>query len=88
MDTSTTTPIRPAEVFHPGEYIKDEIEARGWFQRDLAEIMDLDPTHLSGIIKGRLSVNAQIAVALGKALGTEAEIWINLNRPRVFRRLV
>lgn len=34
-------PIRvPAEVFAPGEFIREELEARGWTQGDLAQIMD------------------------------------------------
>ena len=30
----------PAEVFPPGDFIKDELEARGWTQSDLAAILD------------------------------------------------
>ena len=29
----------PAEVFPPGEFIKDEIEERGWTQEYLAELL-------------------------------------------------
>jgi len=29
----------PAEVFPPGEFIREEIEARGWSQVELAEIL-------------------------------------------------
>ncbi len=34
-----TTDPAVAEAFPPGEYIKDEIEARGWTQRDLARVL-------------------------------------------------
>ncbi len=29
----------PAEVFPPGEFIREELESRGWTQDDLAQIM-------------------------------------------------
>ena len=29
----------PAEIFPPGDFIKEELEAREWTQRDLAEIL-------------------------------------------------
>ena len=30
----------PSEVFSPGEFIRDELEERGWTQSDLATILD------------------------------------------------
>jgi len=32
----------PAEAFHPSEFIKDELEARGWTMSDLARRMTGD----------------------------------------------
>ena len=29
----------PAEVFPPGEFVREELEARGWTQTDLAAIL-------------------------------------------------
>jgi HTH-type transcriptional regulator/antitoxin HigA len=29
----------PAEVFPPGEFIREELDARGWTQEDLAKIL-------------------------------------------------
>jgi plasmid maintenance system antidote protein VapI len=36
-----------AEVSHPGEFIKEELEARGWTNADLAEIMGRHPNQIS-----------------------------------------
>ena len=33
-------PRSPAEVFSPGEFIRDELDARGWTQGDLAQIRE------------------------------------------------
>ena len=30
---------KPAEVFPPGEFLREELEARGWTQGDLASIL-------------------------------------------------
>jgi hypothetical protein len=32
--------FKPAEVFHPGEFLRDELSARGWTQGDLAKVID------------------------------------------------
>ena len=31
---------KPAEVFPPGDFIKEEMEERVWTQQDLAEILN------------------------------------------------
>jgi HTH-type transcriptional regulator/antitoxin HigA len=70
--------IRPAEAFHPGEYLREELEERGWIQSDLATITDVQPAILSGVINGKRSINVPLAIALGKALGTSPDLWVNL----------
>lgn len=70
--------IIPAEVFPPGEYIRDELEARGWEQRDLAAIMDRPERTISEIITGKRAVTAETARQLSAAFGTSAELWLNL----------
>ena len=69
---------RPAEVFPPGEYIKDELEARGWSQADLAEIMGRPPRLVSELISAKRAVTPETARGLGDAFGTGAEVWMNL----------
>lgn len=71
-----STPLRPAEVTHPGEYIKDELEERGWKQSDFVAITGADPATLSGVINGKRSINTALAVALGRAFDTSSEMWI------------
>ena len=33
----------PAEVFPPGEFLREELEARDWSQQELADILDRPP---------------------------------------------
>lgn len=67
-----------AEVFPPGEFLREELEARGWTQVELAEIMGRPPRLINEIIAGKKSITPETAIQLGEALGTGAEIWINL----------
>ena len=40
----------PAEVFPPGEFIREELEARGWSLQDLAEILGRPPRSVSELL--------------------------------------
>jgi HTH-type transcriptional regulator/antitoxin HigA len=75
---SKKRPGQPAEVFPPGEYIREEIEARGWTQIDLAEILGRPVQVVNAIINGKKAVTPQTALELGAALGTGPEIGLNL----------
>lgn len=66
-----------AETFPPGEFIKDELEARGWTQGDLAKIMGRQDSVISAIVNGKRSISHEIAAELGAAFDTSAEVWMN-----------
>ena len=68
----------PAEVFPPGEFIKEELEAREWTQADLAEILGRPPRLVSEIINGKRAISPETAQGLGEAFGTGAQFWMNL----------
>jgi HTH-type transcriptional regulator/antitoxin HigA len=72
------TERKVAEVFAPGEFIKDALEARGWSQAELAEIIGRQPSVVTELINGKRSVTAEIATALGDAFETSAQYWLNL----------
>ena len=66
------------EAFAPGEYIQDEIDARGWTQLDLADILGRPPQAVNEIINGKRAITPETATALGEAFGTSAQLWMNL----------
>lgn len=70
--------IRPAEVFSPGEFIREELEARGWTQADLAGIIDRPIQTVNLIITGKKTITARTAKELAAAFGTSSELWLNL----------
>lgn len=75
-----------AEAFPPGEYIKDEIEARGWTQRDLAHVLGRSEPKVSELINGKRAVTVQTARELAAAFGTSAEVWLSLEAQWRLRR--
>jgi HTH-type transcriptional regulator/antitoxin HigA len=70
--------MKVAEVFPPGEYLKDELDARGWTQTQFAAILGRPIQVVNQIIKGRKSITPETAAAIGAAFGTSAELWMNL----------
>lgn len=68
----------PFIATHPGELIKDELKERNLTQKELSEMTGIKPSVLSETINGKRSVSLNVAVALERALGIPAEIWMNL----------
>ena len=77
----------PAETFSPGEFVREELDARGWTTADLAQRMggDLGVNQLSVELmitvddKGLLMAR-ETAEGLSQAFGTSVEYWENLDR--------
>ncbi|MBE0479684.1 MAG: HigA family addiction module antidote protein [Dehalococcoidia bacterium] len=69
---------RPVEVFSPGDFIREELEARGWTQDDLAEILGRPLRTVNEIITGKRGITPETAKGLGQAFGTSAQLWMNL----------
>jgi addiction module HigA family antidote len=64
--------------FHPGEFLKDEIEGRSMKQRELAEKIKIAKNVLSEIIHGKRNLTPMLALKLEEALGINAEFWMKL----------
>jgi len=54
------------------------LEARGWTQRDLAEILGRPIQVVSAIVNAKKEITPETAIALGAAFGTTPEFWLNL----------
>ena len=54
--------LTPFEPTHPGELIKDELEANCLTQTKLAESIGVKPSLLNEIIKGKRGVNIEPAL--------------------------
>lgn len=69
----------PAEVFHPGIYLRDELEVRDWSQIEFAEIIGRPVGAVNQIINGKRGISVRTAQELGAAFGTSAEVWLRLD---------
>ena len=69
---------KPAEVFPPGDFLREELEERGWTQEDLAAILGRSVRTVNEIVTGRRAITPENAKALAAALGTTPEFWLNL----------
>ncbi|MEW6755453.1 MAG: HigA family addiction module antitoxin [Candidatus Latescibacterota bacterium] len=57
---------------------RDELEERGWTQKDLAEILGRPLQSVNQIINGRKRITPETAVELAAAFGTSRELWLHL----------
>lgn len=83
----------PAEVWHPGVYLLEEMEARGWSVRDVAERMGGQELVINELLVEQIigetymlpndaecELDPETAAKLARAFGTSAEFWLNLDR--------
>jgi HTH-type transcriptional regulator/antitoxin HigA len=55
-------------VKHPGYYIKEEMDARDWRQRDLAFILGVPEQAVNMMLSGKRGISPDMALALADAL--------------------
>jgi addiction module HigA family antidote len=66
------------EAFHPGEFLKEEIEERNLLKKDVAKALNILPHHLSEIFAGKRNISATLAVRLEKLLEISSHYWLGL----------
>ena len=65
-------------VFHPGEYLRDELVERGWTVPEFARIIGWSVSDVSRILDGERRITAATARDLADMLGTTSQVWLNL----------
>ena len=70
--------MMPSMLIHPGEMLKDEIEARGITQKDLAKRMGVSYTVFNEILNGKRPITTEYALLLEAALGIDAGMWLRI----------
>lgn len=83
METKTKKIYAPNELvcpvpIHPGEMLKDELQARGMSQRKFAGIIGMPYTAFNEIINGKRPITTDTALKIEAATGIAATIWLNL----------
>jgi HTH-type transcriptional regulator / antitoxin HigA len=75
----TKTENYPDVAIPPGEYLAEEIEARGISQKELAKRMGRPINAINEIINGKKAITAETALQLEKVmLEIPARFWLNL----------
>ena len=78
MGTKYANYMTSSELIHPGEMIKDEIEARNLTQKELAQKMGVSYSVFNEMLNGKRPVSTEYALMLEAVLGTKASIWLSL----------
>jgi addiction module HigA family antidote len=63
---------------HPGEVLKDELEARGLSPHALALALRLPASRISQIVRGQRAITPETALRLARYFGGSAAIWLRL----------
>ncbi|HEY3790825.1 MAG TPA: HigA family addiction module antitoxin [Bradyrhizobium sp.] len=63
---------------HPGEILRDELEALGLSARKFAAHIEVRPNTVTAILNGEGGVSAEMALRLARAFGTSEQYWLNL----------
>ncbi|MFH1741825.1 MAG: HigA family addiction module antitoxin [bacterium] len=67
---------------HPGEILKEELEARSLSINRFARDLGVPPGRISQIIQGKRSVSPDTALRLARFFGNSPEFWMNLQVQR------
>lgn len=65
-------------VFHPGEHIREELQALNMAPAVLAARLGASSEQLTAVLEGKGNVTAELAMRLGHFFGTSAQFWLNL----------
>ena len=76
----------PREAIHPGETLREDLDALGMSAAELARRIDVPVNRITEILNGRRSVTGDTALRLGHFFGTSGEFWLNLQKLYELRR--
>lgn len=75
-DSRTLTPVM---AIHPGEVLGEELKSRGISQKEFAQRVGMQATHLSALIHGMRNITPALAAKLETGLpGITASFWLGL----------
>lgn len=76
--TSDKSDLVPSSPIHPGEIVKDELEARGISQRKFASIIGCSYTVFNEILNCKRPITTDYALRIEAALGIKAYMLVNM----------
>lgn len=70
--------LQPSSPIHPGEILKDELQARNISQRKFAALIGSSYSVLNEILNGKRPITTEYALKIEAATGIPAYIWVNM----------
>ena len=77
MPIARTRPLAGSAP-HPGEVLKDELEARGLSAHALSIALRLPASRISQIVRGQRAITPETALRLARYFGGSAALWLRL----------
>lgn len=74
-------------AYHPGYYVKDMIEDLDITQDELSKRLDVTSKYMSDFINGKSKLSEDMALKLSKVFGTSIELWLNLNKKYIEKKI-
>ena len=74
------------EAIHPGETLREDLDALGMSASELARRIDVPVNRITEILNGRRAITGDTALRLGRFFGTSGEFWLNLQKLYELRR--
>ena len=68
------------EPIHPGETLREDLEAMGMSAAELARRIEVPVNRVTQILNGQRAVTGDTALRLGRFFGTSGEFWLNLQK--------
>jgi addiction module HigA family antidote len=65
-------------LVHPGEMLREEIEALGLTIKDAARLLRMARPHLYQVMKGQSGITPELALKIGKLIGNGPGIWLRV----------
>jgi antitoxin HigA-1 len=72
------SPVLNLPPIHPGEILRDELDALGMSANALARALDVPPNRITEILKGTRAISADTALRLARYFDSSARFWMNL----------
>jgi len=69
-----------AIAVHPGKILQEILDEQDISQAALARHLNMDPSKINEICRGRRGISVEMAVMLGKAFGQSTGVWLNLQK--------
>ena len=71
---------------HPGEILRDELDALELSANGLSKALDVPVNRVTTILNGQRGVSADTALRLARYFGTSPQLWLNLQKTWELRR--